>query len=63
MLCRAGVLLLTPGWDSFRASVSECVITSDGKPSYSASIMEFAGEFVAHEPQYFADPFERRSGG
>jgi hypothetical protein len=33
------------------------VITYDGKPSYSVSIMEFADGFVAHETQYFADPF------
>jgi hypothetical protein len=38
--------------------VSECVITYDGAPSYSVSIMEFSGEFVAHETQYFADPFD-----
>ncbi|MFK0152934.1 nuclear transport factor 2 family protein [Streptomyces sp. NPDC090493] len=37
--------------------VSECVITYDGVPSYSVSIMEFAGLHVAHETQYFADPF------
>jgi hypothetical protein len=37
--------------------VSECVITYDGVPSYSVSIMEFTGQQVAHETQYFADPF------
>ena len=37
--------------------VSECVITYDGVPSHSVSIMEFAGEHVVHETQYFADPF------
>jgi hypothetical protein len=37
--------------------VSECIITYDGAPSYSVSIMEFADEQVAHETQYFADPF------
>lgn len=37
--------------------VSECVITYDGVPSYSVSIMEFAGEHVMHETQYFAEPF------
>jgi hypothetical protein len=37
--------------------VSECVITYDGRPTYSVSIMEFAGERVVHETQYFADPF------
>jgi hypothetical protein len=37
--------------------VSECVITYDGAPTHSVSIMEFAAERVAHETQYFADPF------
>jgi hypothetical protein len=37
--------------------ISECVITYDGKPTHSVSIMEFARGFVAHETQYFADPF------
>jgi SnoaL-like domain len=37
--------------------VSECVITYDGVPTYSVSIMEFADEHVAHETQYFADAF------
>jgi hypothetical protein len=37
--------------------VSECVITYDGAPTYSVSIMEFIGDQVAHETQYFADPF------
>ncbi len=37
--------------------VSECIITYDGVPTYSVSIMEFADEHVAHETQYFADPF------
>jgi hypothetical protein len=38
--------------------VSECVITYDGTPSFSVSIMEFDGDRVTHETQYFADPFE-----
>jgi hypothetical protein len=38
--------------------VSECVISYDGVPSYSVSIMEFSGDLVAHETQYFADPFD-----
>ena len=38
--------------------VSECVITYDGVPSISVSIMEFGDDLVAHETQYFADPFE-----
>jgi SnoaL-like protein len=37
--------------------VSECVITYDGVPTYSVSIMEFTGDLVTHETQYFADPF------
>jgi hypothetical protein len=37
--------------------VSECVITYDGVPTHSVSIMEFSGGLVAHETQYFADPF------
>ena len=37
--------------------VSECVITYDGAPTYSVSIMEFTDGLVAHETQYFADPF------
>jgi hypothetical protein len=38
--------------------VSECVISYDGVPTDSVSIMEFAAGFVAHESQYFADPFD-----
>jgi hypothetical protein len=38
--------------------VSECVITYDGRPSISVSIMEFDTDLVVHETQYFADPFE-----
>jgi hypothetical protein len=37
--------------------VSECIITYDGEPTYSVSIMEFAGELVVHETQYFAGTF------
>jgi SnoaL-like domain len=37
--------------------VSECIITYDGVPTYSVSVMEFADEMVVHETQYFADPF------
>ena len=39
------------------AWVSECVITYDGAPTYSVSIMEFAGLEIAHETQYFAETF------
>ncbi len=38
--------------------VSECVISYDGTPTHSVSIMEFSGGLVAHETQYFADPFD-----
>ena len=37
--------------------ISECVITYDGAPTYSVSIMEFTDGQVSHETQYFADPF------
>lgn len=37
--------------------ISECVITYDGVPTHSVSIMEFARGLVAYETQYFADPF------
>jgi ketosteroid isomerase-like protein len=37
--------------------VTEYVLTYDGKPSYTVSIMEFRGDKVARETQYFADPF------
>ena len=37
--------------------VTEFILTYDGKPSYTVSIMEFTGDKVARETQYFADPF------
>lgn len=37
--------------------VSECVITYDGVPTRTVSIMEFGGGMIAHETQYFADSF------
>ena len=37
--------------------VSEVVITYDRAPSYAVSVMEFTGDLVTHETQYFADPF------
>jgi ketosteroid isomerase-like protein len=37
--------------------VTEFILTYDGKPSYTVSIMEFSGDKVARETQYFADPF------
>ena len=38
--------------------VTEFVLTYDGRPSYTVSIMEFVEGKVARETQYFADPFE-----
>jgi SnoaL-like domain len=38
--------------------VTEFVLTYDGKPSYTVSIMEFEDGKVARETQYFADAFE-----
>ena len=38
--------------------VTEYVITYDGQPSYTVSIMEFADGKVARETQYFGDPFK-----
>jgi hypothetical protein len=37
--------------------VTELILTYDGKPSYTVTIMEFRGDKVARETQYFADPF------
>jgi hypothetical protein len=38
--------------------VTEFVLTYDGQPSYTVSIMEFKDGKVARETQYFADAFE-----
>ena len=38
--------------------ITEYILTYDGRPSYTVSIMEFSGARVARETQYFADPFE-----
>ena len=38
--------------------VTEFILTYDGRPSHSVSIMEFTDGKVARETQYFADPFE-----
>lgn len=38
--------------------VSEYVISYDGHPVYTVSIMEFRDGKVARETQYFAEPFE-----
>ncbi len=37
--------------------VTELILTYDAKPTYTVSIMEFRGDKVARETQYFADPF------
>ena len=42
--------------------VSECVITYDGAPTYSLSVMEITDGLVTHETQYFADPFPASPG-
>jgi hypothetical protein len=42
--------------------VTEYILTYDGKPSHTVSIMEFRGEKVARETQFFADPFEPAAG-
>ena len=38
--------------------VTEYVLTYDGRPSHTVSIMEFIDGKVARETQYFSDPFE-----
>jgi len=38
--------------------VTEFVLTYDGRPSFTVSVMEFLDGKVARETQYFADPFE-----
>ena len=38
--------------------ITEYVLTYDGVPSYTVSIMEFLDGKVARETQYFGDPFE-----
>ena len=38
--------------------VTEFVLTYDGQPSYTVSIMEFKEGKVARETQYFGDAFE-----
>lgn len=37
--------------------VTEFILTYDGQPSYTVSIMEFEDEQVLRETQYFGDPF------
>ena len=38
--------------------VTEYILTYDGRPSYTVSIMEFLDGKVIRETQYFSDPFE-----
>jgi hypothetical protein len=38
--------------------VTEYTIVYQGRPAYTVSMMEFSGDKVVHETQYFADPFE-----
>jgi hypothetical protein len=38
--------------------VSEFILTYDGVPSFSVSIMEFRDDLVVRETQYFADRFD-----
>ncbi|HTO80943.1 MAG TPA: nuclear transport factor 2 family protein [Methylomirabilota bacterium] len=38
--------------------VTEYIISYDGKPAYTVSIMEFRDGKVFRETQYFGDPFE-----
>jgi len=38
--------------------ITEFVLTYDGQPSYTVSIMELKDGKVARETQYFGDPFE-----
>jgi hypothetical protein len=42
--------------------VSECVITYDGVPTCSVSVMEINDGLVTHETQFFADPFPAAPG-
>src|SRR6202789_3432731 len=38
--------------------ITEYIITYEGRPAYTVSLMEFRNGKVVHETQYFADPFE-----
>jgi hypothetical protein len=38
--------------------VTEFILTYDGKPSYTVSIMEFTNGMVTRETQYFSEAFE-----
>ena len=52
---RFAVRRITGGGDFW---VTEYILSYDNKPSYTVSIMEFRDGKVAHETQYFGDPFE-----
>lgn len=52
---RFAVQRITGGGDLW---VTEFVLSYDGAPSYTVSIMEFSGGKVARETQYFAEPFK-----
>ncbi len=38
--------------------ITEYILTYDGRPFHTVSIMEFSDGKVSRETQYFADPFE-----
>lgn len=38
--------------------ITEYIITYQGKPAYTVSIMEFRKGKVVHETQYFSEPFD-----
>ena len=38
--------------------ITEYIISYQGEPAYTVSIMEFSNGKVVHETQYFADPFD-----
>jgi hypothetical protein len=39
-------------------AITDLVLSYDGVPLYTGNIMEFSGEKVARETQYFGDPFK-----
>jgi hypothetical protein len=40
--------------------ITEYIITYQGRPTHTVSIMEFRNGRVIHETQYFAEPFPRK---
>jgi hypothetical protein len=38
--------------------ITEYIITYQGRPTFTVSVMEFRDRKVIHETQYFADPFD-----